>query len=519
MHHLRSSPGRRVWRVFHRVSSGDIYVGLEVVVDQKDLGYVRAVADFWVSLMPDMGRISVIVFVVAGWSYCQAGELGSTRATGEDGQGASSAAMDLAIDAYLVKFQLRVEQGNVVDALATFEAVRESDSSAIPVELWYTHAKLCKEQGMFEIARQSIETYIQAAGREGEHYRDAIRLSILIQDEIDRSDRERRVAERQRELEFEQHRRLWAKAQEQIDAARELPRDQMKIGDYGPAMIQLRGGRVCFGPVLGADQCTMVDIPRFAISKHLITVREFRRFARSKRYRSDAERSKHECYLYTGGWDPRATDFDRDNKRTWKTEARSERHPVVCVSVNDANRYVEWLSDQTGSAYRLPSAAELDYAFLAGTQIGSLERYHPDRLESYGYGGWDAPQARKLLGERHVEPPTYWRCSLKQEMEEKSRPGAIGTCEANPVGIVFENGAVSEMAHSCMVLHTDAETPMVGRWVYRDAIGLHQPLDGCDGLPTRRYGGWALTYALRLGAKDRRADANGRVGFRVVKME
>ena len=39
---------------------------------------------------------------------------------------------------------------------------------------------------------------------------------------------------------------------------------------------------------------------------------------------------------------------------------RTKRHPVVCVSWNEAQAYAGWLSLETGRQYRLPTAAEWD---------------------------------------------------------------------------------------------------------------------------------------------------------------
>ncbi|MDZ7792066.1 MAG: SUMF1/EgtB/PvdO family nonheme iron enzyme [Xanthomonadales bacterium] len=110
-----------------------------------------------------------------------------------------------------------------------------------------------------------------------------------------------------------------------------------------------------------------VSVPMFALAKTEVTVGEFRRFVDATGYRTDAEKN--------AGGERGCFSWKRDVAlyyvagRSWRDPgfSQNDNHPVVCISWNDAQSYVDWLSDETGADYRLPSEAEQEYALRAGS--------------------------------------------------------------------------------------------------------------------------------------------------------
>jgi formylglycine-generating enzyme required for sulfatase activity len=114
---------------------------------------------------------------------------------------------------------------------------------------------------------------------------------------------------------------------------------------------------------------------------------------------------------------------------TWKQNAlvdwcspgfeQTDQHPVVCVSWQDAQAYIRWLSKKTGQPYRLLSEAEWEYAARAGTATRYWWGDNPPTLEQANFG--------KNVG--------------------KTRE--VGSYPANPWGLYDMNGNIWEWVEDC----------------------------------------------------------------------
>ena len=236
--------------------------------------------------------------------------------------------------------------------------------------------------------------------------------------------------------------------------------DPLKDGGDGPEMVWIPAGLFRMGDIKGTgsnDEQPVheVSIERFAMGRYPVTFAEYDQFAEA-----------------TGRKKPNDEGWGRDNR------------PVINVSWHDAVAYTEWLSEQTGQQYRLPTEAEWEYGARAGTET------------DYWWGN--------EIGKNRAN------CSGSGSQWSGKQTSPVGSFEANPFGLYDTAGNIWEW--TCSEYEDTYRGKELRCFEKSHSKSIRLSLRGGSWV----NGGAGLRSAVR--GSGRPTDRGGFLGFRVSRL-
>lgn len=174
-------------------------------------------------------------------------------------------------------------------------------------------------------------------------------------------------------------------------AAFAMTRDKLSNGQLGPEMVVIPAGDFLMGS--RADEMSLVEDDR-AFENELIASGQKRKMRIAKPFaigRYLVTYDEYRAYLRATGREPLPNN-----------SSEAGNLPIVNVSWNDAQKYIDWLSTETGQIYRLPSEAEWEFSCRAGTDTRRWwsDEWNKDKANGAGSTG--------RLSRVDQYPPNMW---------------------------------------------------------------------------------------------------------------
>jgi len=160
--------------------------------------------------------------------------------------------------------------------------------------------------------------------------------------------------------------------------AGEVFRDHLRDGSSGPEMVWIPADKFKMGSNEDNNEKPIHEVMiayEFAMGKYPITFDEYDLFCQ-------------------------ATQREKPSDAGW---GRGKR-PVINIDWQNAKDYCQWLSEQTGKQYRLPSEAEWEYAGRAGTTTQYSFGDNENRLQNYAWYDGNAGSTTHPVGEKRPNP-------------------------------------------------------------------------------------------------------------------
>ncbi|MBF0584001.1 MAG: SUMF1/EgtB/PvdO family nonheme iron enzyme [Magnetococcales bacterium] len=236
-----------------------------------------------------------------------------------------------------------------------------------------------------------------------------------------------------------------------------------------------------------------VSLPSFELGKYEVTVGQFKKFVQESGYITEAEKGGGCKVLSEGRWVMLPD-------KNWQNPGitQNDNHPVVCVSWNDAMKFLEWLNNhRDGCVYRLPTEAEWEYAARGGTET---RRY-------WGSEETSSCQYANVADRTTKNKYPAWKTFECDDGYAETAP--VGRYRANAFGVFDMLGNVSELVADYYVSS------------YYQGSPQHNPQGPNEGEGrVRRGGSWATeSVYLRVANRDNTSPSTRTygTGFRVAR--
>jgi formylglycine-generating enzyme required for sulfatase activity len=178
-------------------------------------------------------------------------------------------------------------------------------------------------------------------------------------------------------------------------------------------------------------------------------------------------------------------------------EHQQDDHPVVCVTWQDAQDYIVWLTKKSGQKFRLLSESEYEFVQRAGTTT------------AYVWGATPAGQCERANGADAAMKKEFPWSTVADCNDGYAYTSPVGHFPANGFGLYGTTGNVWSWVQDCY--HSDYNgAPADGSaWV-----------ESCTAGRVVRGGSWyAPSWRLRSAARIYDDVGNFYVGFRVVRTD
>ena len=312
---------------------------------------------------------------------------------------------EILVDQYLLEATKAIENGDLNKAYMKFEDIEDLDVEP-PLEFLFLYGKLLVEDegingdrffddylfdalASLQGGEKRLKQYVLNTDKSSEYYKPALELLLIAEEKI-----------KERNRQFEES--AYAEQQAALKPMGE--------------MVSIPGGKFMMGllnEVENIFQAQLLDSNQM-IPAHAVTVRPF------KLGKYEVTFAQWDACVEDGGC---KTERDPEGYIPDDEDWIRGNYPVINVSWDDAQLFIDWLNSKTGGNYRLPTEAEWEYAARAGSTT------------RYSWGDDIGVNRANCIG-----------CGSQWD-EKQTAP--VGSFPANAWGLYDMHGNVSEWVQDC----------------------------------------------------------------------